>query len=576
MRFIALLFSFTIMIGLAWSYEESSMVWDKTYGGSNYDVGKDIEMDSDGYYVVVGGTKSIGAGNYDYWILKIDPETGDTVWSKVYGGSGYDYANGVAIDPAGYYIVNGITASFGAGQHDFWVLKIDASTGDTVWSKTIGGGDFDQGFGVIVDSDGNYLLVGTSRSYGTSGTYDGYVVKMDPDGNILWTSSIGGSDFDRTFAGIEDDNAYIIVGYEESPDVNSDTSRQGWIIKLDKETGSVIWNRSYGGPTYEAFTDIAVDSAGYYIVVGRTASFSAGDRDGWLLKIDPETGDTLWTSVVGGISDDRFYGLAIDQRNGYIAIGYTSTYGAGSNDMWFVKFNENGDTIWTATFGADSADRGGNVIVDAYGYYIGAGYTKSYGAGKKDFWIVKLNGIDPFDPYIDSLTVLDRDTTGNPREVNAFATDVKSGLEEISLHYRIGESGSWNAITMNPIGGGWFSGQIPSIPLPTDSTQVFYFATATDSAGNLSSTDTLSYWLVNPSVSIGEDGLSIRIITVSGGLWISGLKPLSKIRIFNPSGRLIKSIENRAGEIRINLPSSIYIVEIRQSNETIRKKVIIR
>lgn len=149
-----------------------------------------------------------------------------------------------------------------------------------------------------------------------------------------------GGDFDRLFAVAEDGNAYIVAGYEESPDVNSDTSRQGWIIKLNKGTGSVIWNRSFGGPSYDVFMDVMVDSAGYYIVAGRTASFGAGDRDGWLLKIEPSTGDTLWSSVIGGLNDDRFYGLAIDQRNGYIAIGYTSTYGAGSNDMWFVKFNE--------------------------------------------------------------------------------------------------------------------------------------------------------------------------------------------------------------------------------------------
>ena len=576
MRAMTLLAGVILGTGLVWANYESSPVWDRAYGGSNYDVGKDIALDPDGYYVVVGGTKSLGTGNYDYWILKIDPETGDTVWAKTYGGSGYDYASGVDVDPGGFYIVNGITASFGAGQHDFWVLKIDASTGDTVWSRTVGGADFDQGFDVMVDGDGNYVLIGSSRTYGTSGTYDGYVVKMDPDGNVLWSTSIGGSDFDRLFAVAEDGNAYIVAGYEESPDVNSDTSRQGWIIKLDKGTGSVIWNRSFGGPSYDVFMDVMVDSAGYYIVAGRTASFGAGDRDGWLLKIEPSTGDTLWSSVIGGLNDDRFYGLAIDQRNGYIAIGYTSTYGAGSNDMWFVKFNEDGDTIWTATFGADSADRGERIMVDDEGYYIGVGYTRSYGSGKKDFWIVKLKGLDLNPPYVDSLTVLDRDTTADARDVDVFATDDKAGIEHVNLFYRVGVSGSWNSIPMNPAVGGWFGGQIPSLPLPTDSVQVFYFAAASDSAGNASSTDTLFYWLVNPAVSRGENAPSIRITPVSGGLWISGLNPPYEIRIFNPSGRLVRHIENYYGDIRISLPASIYIVEIRENNRSLRRKIVIR
>lgn len=543
------------------SYDESHPAWSQTYGGSNYDVGKGIAVDPDGYYVVVGGTRSFGAGNYDYWILKLDPTTGDTLWSRTYGGSLYDYAYSVAVDSDGYYVVNGITGSFGSGYHDFWILKIDPMTGDTVWSRVYGGTSYDQGSGIMVDADGYYVAIGHTRSFGTDGSYDAWILKLEPTtGDTLWSVVYGGSDYDRVFGITGDDSTYTVVGYEESPEINGDSARQGWVFRIRADDGTLLWMKSYGGDDYDVFSSVKMDGNGNLVVAGRTASFSAGSRDGWLLLLDPETGDTIRTSILGGADDDRFYGVAVGPDGNYYAAGYTYSFGEGSMDLWVVKFDSaTGDTLWTATFGADSADRGESITIDGEGYIAITGYTKSYGNGRKDVWILRLNGVDLVPPSIDSLTVLDRDTTGDARDVSAIVMDDRSGVESAYLFYRAG-TGAWNSVPLSDAGGGWFSGQIPPMPLPDDSIQVFYFVQATDSAGNTSTSDTLDYYLVNPAVSSREAKVPPFWIGNGSIVFTISERPIN-VKIFDAGGRLILSRTfNRNAKVR--LKSGIYILII--------------
>ncbi len=543
------------------AYDESQPVWDSPFGGSDYDVGKKIAVDRDGYYVVVGGTKSFGAGNYDYWIMKIEPLTGDTVWSRIYGGSLYDYAYSVAVDSSGYYVVNGITQSFGNGYHDFWILKVDPTAGDTVWARTYGGASFDQGTDIMVDGNGYYVAIGHTKSFGTSNSYDAWVLKLDPStGDTVWSATFGGSDYDRVFGITGDDSTYTIVGYEESPEINGDSARQGWIFRIRASDGSLLWMKSYGGNDYDVFSDVEIDGYGNLVVAGRTASFSAGSRDGWLLIIDSGTGDTIRTSILGGLDDDRFYGIAVAPDGNYYAVGYTYSFGGDDMDLWVVKFDRaTGDTLWMTLFGADSSDRGESIAVDREGYIALTGYTKSYSRGRKDVWVLRLNGIDLVPPIVDSLTALGRDTIGDARDVSAFIMDDRAGVESANLFYRTGND-AWNSASLIEMGGGWYSGQIPPIPLPDDSIEVRYFVEAIDSMGNVSSSDTLSYWLVNPSVSHEESTASIFQIRNSSIVFTPFEKPV-RVRIYDVGGRLLlrKTLSHNT---EVKLKPGIYILII--------------
>ncbi len=136
-----------LLTGFSLSQAPDTM-WTKTFGGSGSDAGNSVQQTSDGGYIVAGTTRSFGAGNADVWLIKTDA-SGDTLWTKTFGGSQWDNARSVQQTIDGGYIVTGFTASFGAGEFDVWLIKTDTS-GDTLWTKTFGGSGPD---GVLCSSD---------------------------------------------------------------------------------------------------------------------------------------------------------------------------------------------------------------------------------------------------------------------------------------------------------------------------------------------------------------------------------------------------------------------------------------
>ena len=132
--------------------------WERTFGGPEWDGASSVQQTSDGGYIVAGSTRSYGAGDFDFWLVKVDPD-GDLQWSKTFGGPNDEVANSVQQTTDGGYIVAGWTASYGAGWHDFWLVKVDPD-GDLQWSKTFGGPLHEEAYSVQQTSDGGYIGAG--------------------------------------------------------------------------------------------------------------------------------------------------------------------------------------------------------------------------------------------------------------------------------------------------------------------------------------------------------------------------------------------------------------------------------
>lgn len=253
-----------------------------------------------------------------------------------------------------------------------WLIKTDAN-GDSLWAKTFGSelGN-ENGYCVRQTSDGRYITVSTTN---------GGVVLMRHDacGDTLWAKTFGsgiGYSVHQT-----DDGGYIITGLSGGNDV--------WLIKTDAN-GDSIWTKIFGGDSYDWGNSVQQTADGGYIIIGSTYSFGAGYVDLWLIKTN-NNGDTLWTKTFGGSSYEQGESVEQTPDSGYIIAGTTSSFGSGISDAWLIKTDLNGDTLWTRTFGGSDRDFGRSVTHTSDGGYIILGWTRSFGFGAWDVWLIKTD-----------------------------------------------------------------------------------------------------------------------------------------------------------------------------------------
>ncbi|MBI4721675.1 MAG: T9SS type A sorting domain-containing protein [Candidatus Stahlbacteria bacterium] len=152
------------------------------------------------------------------------------------------------------------------------------------------------------------------------------------------------------------------------------------------------WAKTFGGTGFDGGESVQETKDGGFIITGWTASFGAGQGDVYLIRTD-EHGDTLWTRTYGGVKDDEGYSVQETKDGGFIITGFTCSFGAGKEDVYLIRTNSEGDTLWTKTFGGIDSDGGRSVQETNDGGFIIAGYTMSFGAGYGDVYLVRVNEI---------------------------------------------------------------------------------------------------------------------------------------------------------------------------------------
>ncbi len=304
----------------------------------------------------------------------------DTVWMKTYGGTNYDRCFSVQQTTDGGYILGAMTMSYGAGDIDFWLIKTN-TFGDTLWTKTYGGDTTDEAMSVQQTTDGGYFVAGRSKSFGP-GFIQIYFIKTDSLGDSIWAKTLDANSvcYDARQTA---DTGYIIAGsiFGATEDI--------YLIKTNS-LGDTLWSKIYGGGGADLCWSVRQTTDGGYILVGITGSFGAGSSDIWLLKTD-ENGDTLWTKTYGGTSWD--YGISVDQTDdgGYIVTGRTNSFCVGYSDIWLLRTDANGDTLWAKTYGEAGCEGGRYVQQTSDGGFIVVAFTDSYGAGDENAWILKTD-----------------------------------------------------------------------------------------------------------------------------------------------------------------------------------------
>ncbi|MGB2989941.1 MAG: dockerin type I repeat-containing protein [Candidatus Zixiibacteriota bacterium] len=358
------------------------IIWSKTYGGLGDDGGLGGCQTSDGGYIVTGITLSYDSGAQVY-LIKTDSK-GDTLWARTYGGAGWDQGNSVRQTSDGGYIVAGWTDSFGLAIQ-VYLIKTDAY-GDTIWTRTYGDTAWEYSIDVRQTADGGYAVVGSRRI--RPGIWDVYLIKTDSTGGLQWSKTYGGNRDDRGSSVQQTpDGGYIIAGY------CGYAGFSGYIvclIKTDPE-GDTLWTRTYypEGSLSSQVWDCVLTRDGGYILAGRSFN-QAINSDVYLIKTDAE-GDTIWTRIYGGAPWEIGVAVRPTYDGGYIVAGISPDSASGRNDVWLIKTDSKGDTLWTRIYGGSGGDSPGDVLQASDGGYLVVGATSSYGAGSGDMYLLKIS-----------------------------------------------------------------------------------------------------------------------------------------------------------------------------------------
>ncbi len=313
---------------------------------------------------------------------------------------------------------------------DVWVVKGNA-TGHVQWERTFGGTADDSGTVVIQTRDGGYAIgassasnPGGSKSSGSFGAHDFWLIRLDASGDKLWEKSFGGSKADDLRAVVQtDDGGFLLGGDSSSPASGTKTSpyrgdnqygADFWIVRTDVD-GNQLWDQSYGGTQGNYLEGVSPAADGGFLLAGSSSSGKTGNKtvdsiggtDFWIVRID-RGGGILWQRTFGGTGYDYLHSVASTGDGGFLLGGDSQSEPGGTKssplfgyiDAWLVRIDAEGQPLWEASFGGQGFDSAEAVHQLADGGFIFGGVSGSLPSGNKsspwhggsDYWMVRLNG----------------------------------------------------------------------------------------------------------------------------------------------------------------------------------------
>lgn len=359
-----------------------SQGWTKIIGTIYYDEAYCIQQTFDGGYIITGNTYPNNPWDMDLYLIKIN-SNGDLIWTKTYGTTGNETGVDVKQTTDNGYIICGNNAQVGPGGYNVWILKTD-SNGDTLWTSKFGGLYNDYGNSVFETDDGGYVIVGSTESFGAGGS-DFWIIQTDENGDSLWSATYGGPYHEIAYeAQATSDGSFVIAGAKQTQGFyNSDV----WLLKINSN-GEIDWSQTYGGNYDELAYSVSETADAGFIVSGYTNSFGSGAQDLWLIKTDMY-GDTMWTKTYGGPLNDCGNSVIETAEGDFVICGYTFSYSANSDlDLWMVKTDIGGYTLWTKAYGGSGSENGFAVIEAFDGGLTACGSTSTWGAGDTDVWLL--------------------------------------------------------------------------------------------------------------------------------------------------------------------------------------------
>jgi hypothetical protein len=376
--FFSVIILFSIFLPPAECSEIVNVEWSHNFGGAKNEASYSITKTGDGGFVLAGSATSFGAGLSDFWLVKTD-SSGTMNWNRTYGGAGDDIAS-VIIQAGDGFVILGMTSSFGEGRFDYWLIKVN-SNGNMLWNKTYGGVADDFGASVIQTNDGGYALTGWTNSFGAGGE-DLWLVKTDSSGNMVRNKTYGSNYNDEAHSLVQTgDGGFLIAGDTAFESGNEDA----WLVKVGSN-GSMIWNRTFGGPTLDTFLSLAQLKDGSIALSGYTSSYGSGSNDAWLVKTD-STGTLQWNKTYGGPNDEQTYSLINADDGGFALVGQATV--DTHKNYWLAKTDSSGNLQWNIKNSATTDNFAYSLVQPKDNGYVLSGTANTKDNGE-DFLIVKV------------------------------------------------------------------------------------------------------------------------------------------------------------------------------------------
>ncbi|MEN8224420.1 MAG: hypothetical protein ABFS05_03585 [Bacteroidota bacterium] len=273
--------------------DNGNVVQEQFIGGTDDDEIMNFDLTSDGGYIFAGSSRSVGLDGVDSWIVKTDASL-NPLWNKTYTTGQSEHSRSIQETSSGNYAYLGNTGPGGVTIMNFFIMYLN-STGDTIWAKQAGGTQYDYGRDAIIANDGNFLYMGNTNSYGVGG-YDILLFKITPAGNVLWAKTYGGAGNDEAYQISRSlDGNYMIAGTTTSFGVGDDL-----MLLNVNDNGDLIMANSVGGSQDDGIPYLAAALDSGYVITTGSSSYGAGGQDVLVIKTD-KYGNSCCTQPITGL-----------------------------------------------------------------------------------------------------------------------------------------------------------------------------------------------------------------------------------------------------------------------------------
>lgn len=382
-----------LILGFSFELMSQQSVFSNTYGQSVYNHGiKVIENDRKEYFILAN--ESADAGSSNIHIIKTD-SNGIILSEQIYGNQYLYWANDFIQTSDKGFLICGFTNNQPLNGYDLLLIKTD-SNAVKQWEKTYGGFDWDIGKALLRTLEDTYIVCGETYSYGPPNN-NIFIIKTTLSGDTIWTRVIGNDSTEYASSlCLWYDGSVLIGGTTNSFGAGS---YDGYVINLDLN-GDTVWTKTFGEEHEDIINSIQSTPDSGFVFVGSTKSYNAIEREFWLMKYDKNK-NLIWKMPESwniGWADDVANSVSIDDSARYVITGFTTGAGAGAKELSLLIMEENNNFHCSLTSGTPDDETGKYVIQTKDKGYVIIGNSEGFGIASSNIFLLKINGTCSFDP----------------------------------------------------------------------------------------------------------------------------------------------------------------------------------